>query len=166
MKITIYPFALLFLICFSSAALAQVQPKTIFLVRHAEKANDGTSDPSLSEKGSLRAENLSRMLSTANIEFIYSTDYKRTKETGRPLATLLNKEISIYDPRDELAIDGILDQSGDSRILIVGHSNTIPGLVNKLIGKEEYSQLAESEYDKLFVLTSTKDGFDCLVLTY
>jgi broad specificity phosphatase PhoE len=37
-------------------------------------------------------------------------------------------------------------------ILVVGHSNTIPALVNLLIGSAKYANLADTEYDKIWIL--------------
>ena len=42
------------------------------------------------------------------------------------------------------------------RLVIVGHNTTTPALVNMLIGQEKYKALAESEYDKIFVVKVKK----------
>jgi broad specificity phosphatase PhoE len=97
---------------------------------------------------------------------VYSTDYKRTRQTGLPSAKQIGKEIITYDPRDNSTLDKIIEESGNSRILIVGHSNTIPGLVNQLIDDERYEQLDEMEYDKLFIVTISGDESDCVVITF
>ena len=49
-------------------------------------------------------------------------------------------------------------KNSDDNYLIVGHSNTIPGLVNYLSGTEDFQQLAENEYDKLFIVTLVELG--------
>ena len=145
---------------------SQENIKTIFLVRHAEKADDGTSNPSLDEKGVMRAETLAKMLSSAEVTHIYSTNYKRTLETGQPLAKALGIEISTYDPRDPLAIQKISEESGTTTILVIGHSNTIPTMVNQLIGVDKYEQLGENDYDNLFTVTVAGDNKDCFILKY
>jgi len=166
MKTSNLLFSILILLCFACNSQVEAQTKTIFLVRHAEKADDGSRDPDLNEAGKVRAENLATILSTANVDFVYSTDYKRTRQTGIPLAKQIGKEIITYDPRDGSALDKIIEESGTSRILIVGHSNTIPGLVNQLIQEEKYDQLDEMEYDKLFIVTLSGDTSDCLVIKF
>ena len=100
----------LLILTINSAGFAQMKSKTIFLVRHGEKADDGTSNPSLDEKGVMRAETLAKMLSAAEVTHIYSTNYKRTLETGQPLAQALGIEITTYDPRDPLAIKKISEE--------------------------------------------------------
>jgi len=149
-----------------SAGYAQSESKTIFLVRHAEKADDGTRNPSLDEVGTIRAETLAKMLSAAEITHIYSTNYKRTLETGQPLAKALGIEITTYDPSDPMAIKNISEESGISTILVIGHSNTIPIMVNQLIGSDKYQQLGENDYDNLFTVTVAGDSKDCIILKY
>jgi hypothetical protein len=43
------------------------------------------------------------------------------------------------------------------RIIIVGHSNTTPALVNLLVKQDKYKTLAESEYDKIWVVKIKKN---------
>jgi len=157
---------LLLILTIRSAGYAQSESKTIFLVRHAEKADDGTRNPSLNEVGTMRAETLAIMLSAAEITHIYSTNYKRTLETGQPLAQALGIEITTYDPSDPLAIQNISEESGTSTILVIGHSNTIPIMVNQLIGGDKYQQLGENDYDNLFTVTVAGNSKDCVVLKY
>ena len=147
---------------------AQSNAKIIFLVRHAEKAEDiaGDRNPSLNEAGLLRAEHLAEMLSTADIKLIYSTDFKRTTETGLPLANLLGITIKKYDSRAPDALNKILSETDNARILIIGHSNTVPKMVNELLGSEKYPLLGEEEYDKLFMITKYDDHADCIVIRY
>lgn len=157
-----------FLICFTLVGNidAHAQIKTLFLVRHAEKANDDTTDPNLSTEGMARAKRLADLLSYANVEFIYSTDYKRTRETGLPLIKATGKAVTLYNPLDASFLEKVINDTGDSRVLIIGHSNTIPGYVNKLIGEERYSQLEENEYDKLFIVTISDENADCVVIKF
>ncbi|MFK7934362.1 MAG: histidine phosphatase family protein [Saprospiraceae bacterium] len=122
---------------------------TIYLVRHAEKEKDGTRDPALNEEGIVRSEQLAKLLTTANIQNIYSTDYKRTRMTGMPLADQLDESIEIYSNEDEMM--AILDTMTENT-LIIGHSNTIPRLINRLLGEQRLADLKEYEYDKLFFL--------------
>ncbi|MFC2096799.1 phosphoglycerate mutase family protein [Bacteroidota bacterium] len=159
-----------FLILLSNNCLAQNNDKTkdklittIFLVRHAEKENDGSRDPELNKKGEERADKLCEMLIKSEITAIYSTNYKRTKNTAAPLAKKTDIEIQIYKPNDKSVIKDIIDKNKGSNILIVGHSNTIPKLVNQLINKEKYVDLTDDEYNKLFVVSLTENGSKCFV---
>ena len=42
---------------------------------------------------------------------------------------------------------------GKSNTLIVGHSNTVDDLVNKLTGENRLQDLPDHVYDRLFILT-------------
>ena len=131
---------------------------TFILVRHAEKAVDGTKNPDLTKEGYLRAEKLKSLFQNAEIGAIYSTEYKRTQQTVQPLADHLNLKIQSYDPRDKEFLKSISKPQKGKTVVISGHSNTIPFLVNELIGEERFEQLDDSEYDKIFIVSLRKLG--------
>src|SRR5688572_14758185 len=99
---------LVILLAVSVQSLAQNQITTFILVRHAEKGEDGTKDPDLSEEGKQRAIRLADMLSKTSITAIYSTSFKRTRNTVVPLANAKSLEIFSYDPLKSEAIDKML----------------------------------------------------------
>lgn len=142
-----YNLIALSLLCTLNADLAFADG-TYYLVRHAEKQKDGTKDPSLTGRGEQRAAYLAKQLSFADISKIYSTDYKRTRETAEPLANMLGLPIVIYNPR-ELAdfAESLKAESGN--FLIVGHSNTTPNLGSLLSGFE-IDPIDETEYENLY----------------
>jgi broad specificity phosphatase PhoE len=123
---------------------------TIYLVRHAEKADDGTRDPDLTEQGRQRAENLAKVLAGKNISAVYSTPYKRTRQTGEPLANKLGLEIKNWNPGSMLSIYNILANHSGETVLVVGHSNTTPAMINLLVSNANMEQLDESDYGDLF----------------
>lgn len=139
---------------------------TIILVRHAEKASDGTRDPDLNEAGKKRAIHLATMLKHENIAALYSTPYKRTQQTLQPLSDAKSIEITDYKPMDDAFLPMVLEKNKGETIVISGHSNTIPGLVNQLLDEQKYQQLDEKEYDKLFIVTITTNTQNCLVLSF
>lgn len=124
----------------------------IFLVRHAEKDSDGTKDPNLKEEGTDRAKRLANHLRAAGITKIYSTDYKRTRQTAEPLAKLLGIEIEIYET-DLINITSLLNNHENGNVLVVGHSNTTPKLMNNLLGEQRFESLDEKDYDNLFIVS-------------
>jgi len=128
----------------------QEEATTYYLVRHAEKANDGKEDPSLSAKGRERAQKIAVMLKDKNVKRLYSTPFKRTKQTLQPLADILGLKILIYDYRDAASIAGMIDDCKGKTCVIAGHSNTIPQLANLLIGKEVYAEMDDSDYTKMW----------------
>jgi len=140
---------------------------TFFLVRHAEKAKD-SRDPNLTEAGMKRATDLAQLLKSIPLDGIYSTNFNRTIQTATPVANAKGKEIQIYNHRDlEAAADKMLTDFPKGNILISGHSNTTPSMVNVLTGTQDYQSLSELTYDHLFIVSVYEKGnADVLVLKY
>ena len=139
--------------CSSGMAQESEEIFSIYLVRHAEKhaTPADPKNPGLSECGESRAESLARILADTKLEKVYSTDYRRTRETALPVASQLSLEVEFYDP-DELATFSrtLLRQQKDT--LVVGHSNTTPVLAGLLAG-EELEPFDEAFYDRLYLVT-------------
>ena len=150
------------------AISTQAQPgretAIVYLVRHAEKMVAGR-DPELSVAGKKRASELSSMLRDAGIHRIYSTDFKRSRETATPLADRLGLDIEIYDWKKLDSLTQSLKQTGQ-RSLVVGHSNTTSELVERL-GGEPGSEIDEAgEYDRLYIVTVSYEGQTSSVLIH
>ncbi len=128
---------------------------TIYLVRHAEKENDST-DPDLNQKGRDRADRLSRLMQVNNVQYIYSSDYKRTRQTAAPLARSIPLDITIYDPRHHDDLVEQLKKHSSETSLVIGHSNSIPTLANLLVQQDLYTSLNHEEYNKIYVITCDK----------
>jgi broad specificity phosphatase PhoE len=143
---------------YSHTSLAQDQLTTFVLVRHAEKANDGTRDPGLTAEGEARAERLKELFKNADISAIYSTPYKRTRATVAPLSASTSIELSEYNPRGTAFLTEIMKNHKGGTIIISGHSNTTPFVANALLGNDTFAQLDESEYSKIFVVTISEIG--------
>ena len=62
--------------------------------------------------------------------------------------------INNYDPKQlKTFADELTTQANHSKpILVVGHSNTSPRLVNLLLGKDAYKDLDESVYNQYWVV--------------
>jgi phosphohistidine phosphatase SixA len=131
---------------------------TYYIVRHAEKAVPSAGatmntpdDPPLSDAGTKRAEALKETLKDKQIKNIYSTNTKRTRLTAEPLSASSRLTIQTYGPRpDSLFINKLKLLSTNT--LIVGHSNTVDDVVNGLLNQNKLTDLADSEYDNLFVV--------------
>jgi broad specificity phosphatase PhoE len=130
---------------------------TMIFVRHAEKDTLTVDDPSLTQAGRRRAAELARQLVDADVvggvDAIYSTPFKRTLETAEPVAAALGLEIKRYDPDDnEAVLATILKNHKGKIILIVGHSNTLPGLLTDLGATKKTPPIAEFEYDNIYIV--------------
>jgi broad specificity phosphatase PhoE len=136
---------------------AQQNLTTIILVRHAEKASEG-KDPALTPEGMGRAASLSRLLSSTNVTAIYSTKYVRTQSTVQSLAHAKGLTIENYDPSKFDYLDEILKKHAGGVVVICGHSNTVPGAANYLLGNNELKNFEDSDYENLLVVTLSEKG--------
>ncbi len=151
---------LIALLC-SAPVLAQNSTITTFiLIRHAEKAlTPPSNDPELSPEGLKRAEKLAAMFKAMPFAAVYSTPFKRTINTAKPLAQAQGLTIQHYDTKANAPfLDSLLQKHVGTTVLIVGHSNTIPQLLNALISREEYQSFSDSDYDNIFLVSLTKRG--------
>lgn len=166
----LYSVTLLLLFFVSVFPLKEVQAQeltTFILVRHAEIVDTDDSDPELSEIGEARTDRLAAHLESTNLAAVYSTPYNRTRSTVQAIADVHDLQLLEYEPFAADVLDHMLAEHRGGIILIAGHSNTTPALVNKLMGSHEVDQLDESEYDKLFIVTVSEIGKGHLVqLTY
>jgi phosphohistidine phosphatase SixA len=158
------------LMLLSSFAFAQTsEPVTIvYLVRHAERAAEPQQDPPLTEQGVARSQALARLLSTAGIKAILTSQATRTKLTAEPLATrlgitptALTLKVSSTNPRQiteestKETVDKILSAGGN--VLVVGHSNSIPDVI-KMLGGDVTPTIDEKKFDDLFIVTVYAKG--------
>ena len=151
-----YIFLFLIVSLFAACSNKQ-QPKTIYIVRHAEKQLTG-NDPELTVAGSARARKLAQILADKKITHVFSTDYKRTRLTGLPTASEAGVDIEIYDPKNH---DELVEQlkSLEGNILVIGHSNTVGQIANYfLVDGEKFQDLEDSEYNFIYVVTIGKEG--------
>lgn len=155
-------FLVLISIAFQQVTYAQKTLK-VWVVRHAEKdtSDPKDQDPDLSEIGAKRAEALKKELKSQRLDSIFSTDYKRTKLTGFPLADITGISIKTYDPSNvkQLAQSLKLNALG-KKILIIGHSNTVLEIIEAFGGKRPVEKLNDNDYSYLFSLTIKGDKVD------
>lgn len=142
---------------------------TVFLVRHAEKASDPGQNPPLSEAGKQRAEALARLLQSAGVKGIYTSQFLRTQQTAEPLAkrlgvtaTAVPLSVKPSNPR-EVSEESVreltkrVESHAGGAVLIVGHSNSVPDVI-KMLGGDTIPKIDESKFDDLFVVTVYASG--------
>jgi broad specificity phosphatase PhoE len=144
----------------AAPAIASAQ-QLVILVRHAERADGGAgantgmssapADPALSAAGEARAARLATMLADAKIKAIFATEFRRTKDTGAPLAAKLKIPVQSVPAKDTAGLVTKLkkDHAADV-VLVIGHSNTIPDVIKALGGPAV--TLADDEYTAIYVL--------------
>jgi len=118
----------------SDAAAKSAEAGTVvYLIRHAEKAAaEGASggmmdaqDPPLSEAGERRAAHLAGLLGEAGATRIFTTGYKRTRQTVLPLSEETGITIEPYDPRDLAGFAEKLRGMG-GRVVVAGTATRPP----------------------------------------
>ena len=131
--------------------LAAAPPATVIVVRHAERAGGMANDVGLSEAGRCRAGVLANMLAGAHVERIYTSEVARTQQTAEPLARKLNVTPQVVPAKD---IDALVVKlrAGSGTALVVGHSNTVPEIVEKL-GGGRVAPIADTEFDGMYIVT-------------
>ncbi len=149
---------LFFLLTIGNTAYSQQIITTFILTRHAEKSDDGTKDPDLTAAGNERAQLLIKMLKETKVDAVYATAYKRTRNTVAPLAQAKGLTLEGYEAFKTDEIDLMLKKYTGGTVVISGHSNNIPWIVNYLIGKEQYQSFEDTRYDNLIVVSVIEKG--------
>src|SRR5260221_3259215 len=154
MKYLLYAFLLMIMACSSNL---------YFVVRHAKKtiltkdsANMMMSNPPLSEAGKVRAFVLRDELKNQHIRYIFSTNTIRAIATAEPLnQSIGNTRIEFYSSSKD-SLDGFIEKLKSIKkgnVLVVGHSNTVDDIVNKLCSSTKIpGDLKDSDYDNLYII--------------
>jgi broad specificity phosphatase PhoE len=129
---------------------------TVLFVRHADvdvPPPIGNPDYSLNVKGVLRANELAHVAEKAGVTAIFTSDLKRTKETAAPLAMRLGlaQPLPVVSDSDveQFAADVRAGKSGPV-VLVVGHTNTIPRMIDALAGSPQ--SVAVQGFDNLYLV--------------
>jgi broad specificity phosphatase PhoE len=131
-------------------ALVCGAPTTLLIVRHADRAG---RDEGVTAEGATRARALAQAMAKAELAAIYHSDTIRARDTAAPLAELLRMSPNVRPAGDVSSlVSEIFAKHRGERVLIVGHSNTVPQIIHAA-GGPELANLPEDEFDNLFVLT-------------
>jgi broad specificity phosphatase PhoE len=149
-----------FLVVLLLAAVPAAALDTIYVVRHAEKAegwlkqSEADSFWPLSPAGERRAQALATRLGDAGVGAIYTSATTRAIATAVPLVNAKEIPLTIDDAsihREDMRqfFDRLRQQHASARaVLVVGHSNTVPQLLATLGATPECHQrlgIVESE---------------------
>jgi 2,3-bisphosphoglycerate-dependent phosphoglycerate mutase len=130
-----------------------------FIVRHAEKDTTGGSNADLNPVGRGRSKALVKMLKKIQLEKVLSTDKPRTRNTAKPVAEAKNRPVEIYDPKKHKEVlEKLISENKGKKVLMVGHSNTVPQIVNLLRGGNEEKEFSELDYSRLYIVSIKKMG--------
>jgi len=132
-----------------------------FCVRHAEKDDHEANDPELSTEGEARAEHLGRIMAEAGLDAVYSSPSRRAKLTAEPVQRRgRTAPVLEYEPGNQVEwLLELLPESRGKKIMIVGHQNTIPHLLNQLNGGGfDFDNIPNHDFGKFFVVATKGVG--------
>ncbi len=138
-----------------------------YFIRHAEKdeSNPKNRDPHLSEPGRKRAEKWAEVFREVEFDFIFSSDFHRTRETATTIAGSKDKQVEIYD-HGNLNDEGFQKKTKGKTVLVVGHTNTNPQFINLLLEEKKFGDIDEKESGSLFIVTISPGGSKTCQLLY
>ena len=126
---------------------------TIVLVRHADKMS-GQGDVALSPAGMKRRDALMEVLKNSSLSVIVRTNALRSKETTKLIADKL-KLVPVEIKRSSTEQND-MEQAVRANLpgvaLVVGHSETLPGLIEALGGPN----VEVNTFDNLFVIVRAR----------
>lgn len=130
-----------------------------YFIRHAEKdtSNPQNEDPELTGEGKKRVETWREVFKEVPFDLVYSSLYRRTRETARPIARDHNLEVLTFDTK-KLNDEEFQENTKGKTVLVVGHSDLNPEWVNYLIEEERYQNIPESESGSVFIVTMSPGG--------
>lgn len=162
-----------------SAKPAAIAPRTVVLVRHAEKDAQGNpKNPSLSPAGVERAGRLAKLFAHLAPTRVLASELARTQETAKPLAKAAAVAIDILPAGKPEAWAAEIEKSAPGAVVVaVGHSNTVPAIaarlgidVGRLVDGAGGKQIDEAEFGRVFVITLPPAGSavapSCVELAY
>jgi broad specificity phosphatase PhoE len=153
MRIPTIAWALCLSLLLPAAGRAQ---DAVFVVRHAEKA-DNSRDAALSAQGHARAALLADVLRNAGVAAVFTSEFQRTIRTAQPLADAMNLKVTTVPANDQADLIQRVRALRAGAVLIVGHSNTIPGIL-KALGCATSVELPDDQYGDLFVVVPKDAG--------
>jgi broad specificity phosphatase PhoE len=160
------PFRFLLAACALTLAACSTTPMdtasatvTFVVVRHAEKTTDDPRDPSLSDAGLARASTLAALLQARDVVAAYATDFRRTQSTASPSAKSHRIGVTSYDASEPAAAFAarLRHDHVTGTVLVVGHSNTVPGIVSALCACE-VAPIDDRDYGNLYEVRIAGDA--------
>jgi broad specificity phosphatase PhoE len=133
----------------ASPALAQER----YVMRHLNTPQ-GEQDPDLLPEGKATADRLVQWFQGKPLTAIYVTEFKRSRQTAAPIAAQRGLTVKVYDPANTPALIALV-KAEPGAVLVVGHSNTVPVIVEQL-GGEKPAPLTHHDFGDLWTVAGGK----------
>ena len=143
--------------------------RLVFLARHTEREFEG-EDPPLTRAGETRAQALAATLRDAGVTAIITTQWKRTRDTAKPLATILRitpEVVPVYEGKaaqNSSAVADAVRRHRDEVVLVVGHI-TVTGVIAAL-GGPRLPTICDNVFSDLFMFAPDAGDRGLLHLHY
>ncbi|HEY0108103.1 MAG TPA: phosphoglycerate mutase family protein [Fibrella sp.] len=142
----------------AAGLLASCSPTaTLYIVRHAERANDSDTT-SLSAEGLLRADRLAKRLASVRLDTIYVTPYRRTQQTALPTAQSKGLPLTQYAVSPVAKLTQRVRTFRNKSALAVGHSNTILEIAKELGVTPARQRIEHADYANLLIVKMRLTG--------
>lgn len=161
-RLVLAAIALLAAMLGTIAWAAAPEAPVVYVVRHFDTPA-GERDPDLTETGKARAAKLAAWFKGKKLAAIYVSDFKRTRQTVAPLIASRGMiELAVYDPSDTPGLVAKVKAAGGP-VLVVGHSNTVPDVVEQL-GGERPAPLVHEDFGDVWTISGGKTVRERLTL--
>jgi 2,3-bisphosphoglycerate-dependent phosphoglycerate mutase len=161
-------FTIMIKIILALCLLSSCSQQTFYIVRHAEKA-DNSNDPQLSQQGIDRAVDLEKYLAAKKLDSVFTSTFKRTMLTGLTVSLPRGIPQLSIDQQNQQTLNNFIQRMKSIKtnkgILIVGHTNTVPTIVQGLSG-QSIAAIAENDYDNIYIVEIKNGNVLLQQLTY
>jgi broad specificity phosphatase PhoE len=137
------------------SANGQAALKAVIIVRHGEKATSPKENPPLSPAGEARARALMHALRDGGVTTIITTEQRRTRDFGAPLATALHAATVVVPTSPDRQQHGrdvaAAVRKAGGTVLVIDHQLTMPVIIAEL-GGPAVPTVCDVEFSNLYVL--------------
>jgi hypothetical protein len=118
----------------------------------------------LNAAGAARAQELAHVLEKSGISAIYTSEAVRTQQTAAPIASLLGvTPVAVAGSDVAGLVRSLRSHHPRDKVLVVGHSNTVPQVIAELGGPTV--TIGDDEYDNLYVLAPCRCRWESIGFT-
>jgi phosphohistidine phosphatase SixA len=128
-----------------------IPPWTGYYVMRHLHTPAGKRDPDLTAEGRRQAALLPNWVSEAPPRAVYVSQFKRTQQTAAAVAERFGLTPIVYDPSNTPALIAQV-RGGPLPALVVGHSNTVPDIVEALGGSRP-APLVHEDFGDVWVVS-------------
>jgi broad specificity phosphatase PhoE len=97
--------------------------------------------------------------SPGRLDAIYVSPTLRNRMTAAPVAARLRLTPTVAAADDPRGLARrVLREHGGGRILVVGHSNTVPAIVAALSGNDDIPKIGDDEYGTMYIVSVPRIG--------